>query len=383
MKHAKIIFLSIISLFFAGNMNAQEHFMYGTVVLSLTDTFSPASETHNLSAASRIDINHELTCEDTGLYVHHRLEKTGDEAPSYTLYEAFVKHALNNVLVIYSGKHRLNWGTGYIMVPSDALHPAEGMWSWEQQTGYLGASLHYTPIHWFSLKTIISIDEAVKLENRTAEIIMEDITGGLYATMLAGPVDMFVSGLYRHEDVLLTGAGASIDLADVIINIETAFDFYNTAVYPDSTSSWGSAKKYKPFAAITAGAERSVTIKGVTATIVAEYLYDQAGYVADEVSSFFDAALIGTPLPGNAPRLSQHYGSMTLGFDYAFVFSIEASALVNLSDLSGAGGAQASYEFDTGVDAGISAAWNWGPERSEFGLPGESLETTISVVFHF
>ena len=119
--------------------------------------------------------------------------------------------------VIYAGRQRVKWGTGYFWNPSDKLQPAKDLTDPSQDVpGLYG--VRYDHSFGFLSTSVIAAVEPSDIGSPAAENFT--IAAQLYK--LVGTADFFINGSYRHNKIQTVGAAVSWDAGFAVLNLEGA-----------------------------------------------------------------------------------------------------------------------------------------------------------------
>ncbi len=119
--------------------------------------------------------------------------------------------------VIYAGRQRVKWGTGYFWNPSDKLQSAKDLIDPSQDVpGLYG--VRYDHSFGFLSTSVIAAVEPADLGSPATENFT--IAAQLYK--LVGTADIFINGSYRHNKIQTAGAAVSWDAGFAVLNVEGA-----------------------------------------------------------------------------------------------------------------------------------------------------------------
>jgi hypothetical protein len=140
----------------------------------------------------------------------------GDSVFSYNIDNAYFQ-VENGPLVVYTGKQRIKWGTGYAWNPSDVLQPPKDVLNPTiDLEGIYAVRMEYS-------NNIVTPSLIVVIDPQDFNAgFAENFKIGLQLYKLLGTMDLFVNSVYQHEGIQSIGAAISWDIDLFILNLEGA-----------------------------------------------------------------------------------------------------------------------------------------------------------------
>ncbi len=372
---------------------SQEYSVFGEAALETELGLPPqAGSTADLSAALMLKANHRLIFDNAEAYAYHEIHADAAGAVEHFIYEAYLLLPLADWLELQAGRQRVQWGTGILFLPSDALNPPQTESG--EKYGFDGAAAYIEPVPDFSLTAAVNAGSALK-DNNTR--FWEDLRYGMEASLLLGTVEMRASAVYQWEEILRPAFGTSVDLSGFIINAEAAVEFYNTNLYPfESTGApfgidFSMPEAGKPHFLGSVDISKNIASGDLTLFAAAGYRYSDLGYSAGEEDLLFESASYAGSVSGigsAAARLPQylgkHYLSLFLSADLYLSFSSAHSVLVNITDGSAVFNHELRLVTIPSIDLVLAGRWTLGGYmETEFGSLPERIRITAAMVMHF
>ncbi len=367
-----IISGSIVNLF-SGDIG-----LYGDINMSGTYHNKPEGEKEN-SVTAEIDVtgNHNFKFKVGKFFAHHNLMLNQKGEFDYKLYEAYLSIYPSDYLNLTFGRQRINWGSGYLFNPTDALHPRSMDGS--KEMGFTGISFMAATGSNFYIDLCIDIYDCFG-----ADKIMNGLKYALYTSLTAGKIDMAASFVYQYDRHLRPGFSISADVFNFILNLETALEFINNAAYPESSTTLSHKSDFYPHLILDAGIERTFSSDVLSFTMVFEYLYNMTGYKKNEFRGFYNGAAFLIPEDEYPEYFGRHYFACSFTFDFTELLITEHSILWNTQDRSLGGNHSLTYIGFSGFDLKTGFSWNAGKRnKSEFGSIPDRFLVEAGAVVHF
>jgi hypothetical protein len=377
-----------------------------------------AEQEHRLTGSVEAEATHRLFAKRAEVKAVTRYTADSAEGDGYEIPEAYLTLFPLAPVNVSLGKQKLNWGAANRYIPSDSLH----VWEDAERQSFLGSAVSFAPTADASVTAALSVDESLD-PDRSEEPIGSTLTSAVVSNLYFGNLQLTPSVVYRHEETLRSGLGASLRALDFIFYAEGAVELANDRSYPtgDMVSAGdGSgtvlpeleeADLWEPYPLVTAGLSRIFTLGAWDLSLIAEYLYAGTGYEEDESellletiaaagsgsggvtgggTSGGDAGGASALLPGGMPRYwSQHYAYASLSLSQDNLGSLETTAELNAQDGSLALShgvtvtAMDSVDFDLDVEwyAGESGESQFGTFPAGTALPGRTQVRVGTTVY--
>jgi hypothetical protein len=372
---------------------SQEYSVFGDASLETSLDLPPREgSSADLSAGLFLTANHRLIFEDAEAVAYHELTARPDGRIAHRLYEAYLLLPLSDWLELQAGRQRVQWGTGTVFVPSDALNPPENQGG--KKHGFDGAAVYIEPVPDFSLTAAVNLSSALTAGNPH---FWEDIRYGAETSLLLGTAEMRLSGVYQWEEILRPALGVSIDLAGFIINGEAVLEFYNTNIYPYESAgapygiAFSTPDAGSPHFLGAAEISKHIASGDLSFFIAAGYRYSDLGYSRAEEDLLFELASYYGSLTGLGPAQTQlprylgtHYLALSFSADLYLSFSTAHSVLINISDGSAVFDHELRLLTIPSIDLLVTGRWTLGGRlETEFGSSPERLKLSAAMVMHF
>jgi hypothetical protein len=143
--------------------------------------------------------------------------RPGTETMDYVIDNAYFSVDNPNGLVLYAGKQRIKWGTGYTFNPTDRLQPQKNALD---PTRYL-EGIYAVRGEWsndFMTPSLI-ISPGPQNVNQPA---LENFRFALQLYKLVGTMDVFINSIYQMNKIQTIGSAVSWDEGIAVINAEGA-----------------------------------------------------------------------------------------------------------------------------------------------------------------
>jgi hypothetical protein len=411
----------VLTLFlaFPAPLPAQDYAVFGEIEGGTTFHHVPDADPElRLSGVATLSATHRLSYSEAEGVLVHSLQILPGGRLSHDVSEGYLAVFPSPVLTLYAGRQRINWGTGYSLSPSDALHPrpslrgettsaARGAVSVLQSSpGFLGTAAVITAGANGTVTAAVSGEDAL---SATADAPPRELWKLLrlaaHGSLFVSPVEATLSLVYQHERAFRPGVGFSVNTPIGVVYAEGAVELHNALVYPERDPIEGvrfeSPELWEPYPMVAGGIEAPLTLGPITLTATAEYLFSAVGYSQTEAKLLLE--LLSAPeagFSGNAAVslgdfarlpsfLRRHYGLTNLSIDMAGYLQTEAAAIVNLEDYSGVVTAEATLLVMEGADPWVRAVVFFGGSDDEFGVfpssdevPGRTM-FTLGTTLHF
>jgi hypothetical protein len=279
----------------------------------------------------------------------------------FRLDEAYVDFEGGEHWYVLVGKKRVNWGVGFFANPVDAINPLKDVR--DPAHAEEGTPLALAEMIWgdFSLTGVYSrqIDEALTMRYHR---------GGACLSWLAGGVETKLYGFGGDAVKGMAGFSLRIPAGDFVIYGEGAERFGSDRVYFDDLG--------RPFektgaqATVLAGVSYSF---GSNHSVMLEYLYDQRGYEADEITHYWDALERNPGVLGLLQsQLGAHVFRNYLGASVSLqkvrdVWDLSARVMLGLDQPSGLVVPGVLYRLTDTLTLQVEDQLAWGGNRTEYG----------------
>lgn len=289
-------------------------------------------------------------------HLRHRLvliPGLGGEISSteHDIFQASVHWYPSDSLSLLFGRHQLGWGMGYAFFPSDAFHPERSPEG--DVPGFDGFSCSYSMGPDLNLSAAVRLDEAIASDGVAAE----ELRYALQCSSFFGGLDLSTSLVYKVDEILRPGLGASYQLFGSIINIDAAVEFLYGGIDYSALAGTGISEPAEPRLLISSGIERSFFGDRTSLRLLAEYLYDGSGLQRGEREALYASLLSQDPL-SSYPSFGRHFIYPMISFNYDGRITLASSALVNLEEQSASFKHSISWAQGDGLEFYLEAGWN-------------------------
>lgn len=146
----------------------------------------------------------------------------------------------NGPFILYAGKQRIKWGTGYTWNPSDMLQPHKKILDpTSDLEGFYALRFEYS-------NDFITPSFIIAPDLKQADDIRENLKFALQLYKLIGNADFFINGIYQMNSIQTLGTAISYDVDFFVLNFEGAairyinipVEFQNIFGYESNTLDW-------------------------------------------------------------------------------------------------------------------------------------------------
>ncbi|MBN1410221.1 MAG: hypothetical protein JW969_05200 [Spirochaetales bacterium] len=366
---------------------------------NILDPSDPLTGFNNwLTSAFILSTQHRFTMDKTEVFAHYGVSVNKNAEFTQNLYQAYFLFRPVDGLTLCAGKQRLNWGTGYLFSPSDKINPTDDFFDISQtgrHGGFTGITATYNPSADFTLTACLNTNQDF---NHLTSNFWTDFRYAVYASLLLGELDLFTGFIYQQDEVLRPGFGFSFDLAGIILNMDASIELSNRIYYPDkavgapiSAVTWTQQPAGQPYFSVEGGIEKIFSGEGFAIQFLVEYLYNSAGYGANQTSLFLQSV---DYLVNNDPVTlqslifpdftGQHYLVCTAGLEITGVLSFGNNILINIINASFLAEHSLTLMILEGIDLYARVRWTYkGQAHVEFDFLPANLSVYAGAVLHF
>ncbi len=324
-----LIFISVIfgaplAEAFDVNLEAQTRITQTEYIQNdILDILHDQQSLSKTTAFEKLTFKCKKRLDDVQFVFENRLILWPDQTPiEHTVDNAYFSIA-NGPLILYLGKQRIKWGTGYFWNPVDVLQSPKNVFDLSDSLeGIMALRCEYSH-PWLTPSVILVLNSNdYRLEASS------NYKFGLQLYKLIGTMDLFLNSVYWHNNLQSVGSALSWDVDWFIINAEAGAVKYinNTFSLAQTLKDQASQIQFN----YLLGLSRQM---GETFFITAEYYHHAGGLNNTDFDLYINEVFQDSDwLQYMGPAMKKDYAAFNLSYTLDNTWGINVVAITGLND---------------------------------------------------